>query len=692
MTLFNILEPGTAAKARTNMLRLPGNLEGIIDRLSALDEGHGHIQAAVVEVTPTFGEDSGKYFQRVDAAIKDFIRKTLGLPASAGVHYSRFRSSKGVFGFLYLSTRPPEPGQVRRIIAEHSLRPFNTIEALLDLKLKLSFLADVHKHYEIAPVEFNADLYIGLVHTRKMKNGSHVFDALQYSLYFSTQQEIALSLNRKTMKCELSHETISLPVGETGNLMFDWAGKRYQRVDSLDARSESNRNYMAFATNNVKARACDHYHNSINYHQTDCLNRLQRLLEHSGIAFEPVVYEATHQVKAFLEGLPTMSNPLWLLDTAAQSNNDMTWRSSVAELAEKFGATRVITPDVLPSPSELDASAANYLVVSQKVKTPGGSKNGASIFEIATGKSHNTFWQALARKQRDPAVEFDYYTSVKLHRFTHGVDSICQGFDISLDKGPSQASIEKSLQELALKEAIFRDKVVTISGASFPARSVQLFSCQKDQQQKIYIQVLDVALEGEQIKILGSRRYDESSRGEFNHEFENLGNALRVGYKKPFDALWDTAFVIRDRDSKACLTAFNTGRVPAIIGNALFDNQVRQDEGVAPTRKVGIQDTALPYYLTPTRGNQRHSVFIQDNGLEGAWFFVTSNKSANNTIDKQSSVYNATVSLECGTRLPVLNHPLGELFFSTFTYDIVRLRESAKKSILQKIVEVCLHN
>ncbi|MNP36504.1 hypothetical protein D3C76_1299020 [compost metagenome] len=102
--------------------------------------------------------------------------------------------------------------------------------------------------------------------------------------------------------------------------------------------------------------------------------------------------------------------------------------------------------------------------------------------------------------------------------------------------------------------------------------------------------------------------------------------------------------------------------------------------------------STLPYYLTPTRQKQRHSVFIQDNGIEGAWFFVASNKAANNTIPKQSLVYNIVITDEFGTRVPVLSHPLGELFFSTFTFDIVKLRESAKTSILQKIVELCLHN
>lgn len=136
----------------------------------------------------------------------------------------------------------------------------------------------------------------------------------------------------------------------------------------------------------------------------------------------------------------------------------------------------------------------------------------------------------------------------------------------------------------------------------------------------------------------------------------------------------------------------NTARIPAIIGNTLFDNQERQDSGLSPSREVGIQAAALPYYLTPTRQKQRHSVFIQDNGVEGAWFFVASNKSANNTIAKQSLVYNAMITGECGTQIPVLSHPLGELFFSSFTFDIVKLRESAKTSILQKIVEICLHN
>lgn len=123
MTLFNVLEPGTAAKARTNMLKLSGDLEGIIERLSAPEEGQGFVQAAVVEVARKYGEEAAEYYQRVDSTIKDFIRRTLGIPASTRVHYSRFSGRKGVFGFLFLSTQAPEPGQVRQVIAEHSLYP-----------------------------------------------------------------------------------------------------------------------------------------------------------------------------------------------------------------------------------------------------------------------------------------------------------------------------------------------------------------------------------------------------------------------------------------------------------------------------------------------------------------------------------------------------------------------------------------
>lgn len=692
MTLFNVLEPGAAAKARTNMLKLSGDLEAIIDSLSAPAAGVGHIQAAVVEVTRKSEERSDGYYQRVDSTIKEFIRKKLGLSASTGVHYSKFNARKGVFGFLYLSTQPPEPGQVRRVIAEHSLNPHYTIQALLDLRLKLSFLMEVDKHYEIAPVEFNADLYIGLMLSRTFRDGNFVFDALEYDLYFSKEQELAIKLNRVVMECSSTQDSISRPVTETGTLMFDWAGKRFQRTRKLSATTNSDRNYIAFATSNENAKACDRYENSINYHQTDCLNRIQRLLKLSGVEFNPVVYEATHQVKAFLEGLPTMSNPLWLLDTVTSYSSDEARLSFISDLADKFGASKVLTADSLPDPTQLKVGTTNYLVISEKVKTVGGSKNGSSIFDTSADESFNSFWQALAAKQRNPNAEFDYYTSVKLHRFTQAIDSVCQGFNVVASKLPSEAAVEKSLQELALKESIHKDKAVTISGATLPTISLELVSCRRDWKENVYIQVLDVAVAGETIKIENSRRYDEASMGEFNYEFRKLGTIFGKGDAKPFDVIWDGAFLIRDKETNAWLSAYRTDRIPSIIGNTLFDNQERQDNGMPPSREVGIQVSALPYYLTPTRQKQRHSIFIQDNGTEGAWFFVASNKAANNTIPKQSLVYNVVITDESGTRAPVLSHPLGELFFSTFTFDIVKLRESAKTSILQKIVELCLHN
>lgn len=692
MTLFNVLKPGEAARARTNMLRLPGAPEIILDRLSKPGAGVGHIQAAVVEVTHKPAEKSEAYFLRVDSTIKAFIRQRLSLASVTGIHYSRFTAGKGVFGFLFLSSHASEIGQVRSIVMDHSLNPYYAIQALLDLRLKLSFLADVGKYYEIDPVEFNADLYIGLMLSRVSRNGSHVFDALKYDLYFSRQQELAISLRRVTMQCTVSRDLVSLPATETGTLMFDWAGKRFQSVRQLNATTDSNRNYMAFATANVNVKSCDRYDNSVNYHQTDCVNRMERLLEEAGIEFNPVVYEATHQVKAFLDGLPTASNPLCLIDTVKDASSGEDWDKSIAHLADKFGASKVLSGDRIPLPEDLEVGKTNYLVLNRNVKTAGGSKNGSSIFNITHDEFYNTFWQALEAWQRDKNIELDYYTLVKLSRFTTSANIICQGFNISPGKVPSAASIEKSLQELALKESIFRDKTVVIAGAALPTLSIQLMSCRKDWSENIYIQVIDVTVGGETIRIDGSRRYDAASKGEFNYEFKTLAAFFGKEDKTPFDAIWNGTFLIHDKDTKAWLSAYNTGRIPSIIGNTLFDNQKRQDAGISPSREVGIQAAALPYYLTATRQKQRHSVFIQDNGVEGALFFVASNKPANNTIAKQSLVYNALITGSCGARFPVLSHPLGVLFFSTFTYDIVKLRESAKSSILQKIVELCLHN
>jgi len=281
---------------------------------------------------------------------------------------------------------------------------------------------------------------------------------------------------------------------------------------------------------------------------------------------------------------------------------------------------------------------------------------------------------------------------VKLHRFKTSVDTICQGIDVDLKKKPSASAIEKCLQELALKESIFRDKSVTISGATLPDHALQLVSCRRDWNENVYIQVLDVTVSGETIKIERSRRFDDTCKGEFNYEYKQLGAVFGKEDAKAFDVLWNKAFLIRDMRSNTWLNAYNTIRVPSIIGNTLFDNQERQDDGTSPSRQVRAEVASLPYYITPTKQNQRHSVFIQDNGLEGALYFVASNKATNGTIAKQSLLYNVVITDEVGTRIPVLNNPLGELFFSSFTYDIVRLREAAKSSIFQKIVEVCLHN
>ena len=51
------------------------------------------------------------------------------------------------------------------------------------------------KHYEIAPDEFNADLYTGLMLSRLFRD-RNFFDVLAYELFFCKEQELAIELNR----------------------------------------------------------------------------------------------------------------------------------------------------------------------------------------------------------------------------------------------------------------------------------------------------------------------------------------------------------------------------------------------------------------------------------------------------------------------------------------------------------------
>ena len=430
------------------------------------------------------------------------------------------------------------------------------------------------------------------------------------------------------------------------------------------------------------------YEHSLNYHLTDCLNRLIKVLSEVGVVYQPVYFQASHIVSEFIRLPGRPKNQLVVIDAYQGYKDEEEKQKFRAVIQDTFTPKEILSESDAPLASELERDGYGFLVLNNSVK-----KNGSSIFNRTTGEVLNTFWQALvlnSKPGRD--IQFDYYTSVKLHRFTHETNAVCQGLDIEKAVNLDANVVAKILQELSLKESVFQRGKVTVDNANFPAMNLELLACRRDSQGNRYVQVVDVVVAGESIIITARKRYDGNSAGRFNFRFPTLTKALGNEAKSSFDAIYNGSFMIHHSESGAWLNSYNSGRVPTIIGNATFDNIEQHSRGKGVNRTSAPDVTPLPYYVCPTRQGQRHYVYVQDNGAEGVLFFVSKSNPANAAIDKQNRINNVLVTDKDGRRIAPMGHPLADIFFSTFTFDVLKLRESAKSSLLQKIVELHLEN
>ena len=159
-----------------------------------------------------------------------------------------------------------------------------------------------------------------------------------------------------------------------------------------------------------------------------------------------------------------------------------------------------------------------------------------------------------------------------------------------------------------------------------------------------------------------------------------------------FEALYNNSFMMCDLVTGCWLNVYSSNRVPQIIGNAAFDNIEVHFTSQNVRRFTKAEKNPLPYYLTPVSKKQQHFVFLQDIGVEGIRFFVSKALPANSAIDKQNRIYNVLVYGPDGERQMAFGHPLVEAFFASFTFDLLILRESAKTSILEKVIDLYLEN
>lgn len=692
------IEAGQSPVARTNMLQLKSTShEALLAKLLQPVPGSNlHINCGVFQLQRNKNESSTAYFTRVDARIREIVGKDVGAKSTAGIHYNRLQADKGTTVFAFLGTKPQSFEQIISQLQVGKVSLTRVISVMINLRLKMDFLLDASRQYEIQPVEYNADLYIGVMPISRSIS-TPLVDALAVQIYLSEQQELALTLERKVFSCSAEVSTTSVENGTT--FMFFYGGKRYEAKHRQDARKYKGRKYMLFSNQDSTKAGRNDYRYCTNFHLNDCLNRLEKILGNTGAEFEPIRFSATHKVRDFLSPATACQRPLVVIDDYQAYANPQEQMALHAAITEKLKPQQILLGKDVSDPAQLPADGRIYLVINQK------NSDGSSIINRATEETYSTFWsaiQAIDSKNGPALKDFDLYTRIKYERFHGQKPFVCQGYDLAREESehPDQLGalqldnirLEKIAYELWIKESVFDRRQVIVPNANYAPRQVELLSCRRGSDNRRWVAIADVKLDGNAIQLDKVTRYDNSSSGEFDRRYPLLAKALSKRTFSSFEALFNDSFMMRDVETGCWLNVYESIRIPQIIGNAAFDNVQADFESKSVRRFTKPDKTPLPYYLTPTKNKQYHFVFLQCAGKDGIRFFVSNASAAKQALEKQSLVYNVLVYGPNGEQQKAFGHPLVEAFFSSFTYDLLRLRQSAKTSILEKVITLHLEN
>ena len=430
MDNFQLVKPFSGVAARTNMLKVMDKPEQLISKLVTGDDGIGMVTYSCKEVTRQKGESTEDYYHRVDSEVKAAIRAQLGLKASEPVKYDRLVIKSRTVMFFFIAEYSCSSEQLLEDAKRYGFELDKVAQTILSLRLKLVYINDAASNYNIAPTLYNSELYVGAIamETQKIKNGDLLVEALGMELYFSKQNEIALSLHKKAFKCSL--EDTFIAESEDSSLLFHQGSKTLRAKETLDAVSNAKRPFMAYSLSEKykddPKYANKGYENCINYHLTVSLNKLMTVLSDVGVVFKPIQFKADCIIDEFIESNDEYSNDLVIIDAFSSYKSDELRNKFREHLKQTFGTKDVIDVKDAPKPEQFKTEGVSYLVVNEAKK-----KNGSSIIRTDTGVPLNSFFKALELHLKSKGeTSFDYYTSVKIHRFMEKLPSVTQGINI----------------------------------------------------------------------------------------------------------------------------------------------------------------------------------------------------------------------------------------------------------------------
>ncbi len=461
------------------------------------------------------------------------------------------------------------------------------------------------------------------------------------------------------------------------------------------------------------------------------------------IPHQPIPFQATHEVNQFATDLDQQ-----LANTLLVVNNGV--KFSATQEAYFFDALAIQFPGYQLWPlaslkhsqqtgfSELPADTS--ILVLNAVE---GERSNSISQQDNASVEYNDFYAAFADARKQPELNWDTYTQLKLDRLQGWLNQqplpvVLQGMNIDrklLDaidlinerskRDPAQYEIDLTKPHSRLKSAVtllnskirrtktelwFKESLLNQHHILLPDLAdghYTAYAVRKTKNNPFLLGYVEMKTECGQLRVVDTG----ITEGEF--EYLSVDHPALGRLKK----LFDKSFYLYDHTTDVLLTTYNSSRVPRLIGPAQFnivDSYVYQEQekalaerqgdkfsGYTITRSAKPEQNVLPYLISPARSKydslaktqkmKHHHIYLQPHE-NGVFVLVSDAQPTNPTIAHPNLVENLLIWDAQGKAVDVFNHPLTGAYLNSFTLDMLRSGESSKSSIFTKLARLMVEN
>ncbi|WP_417500082.1 hypothetical protein [Methylophaga sp.] len=700
--------------AKTNAFELHENLTECALKLEKACHSKGfELRVLPIEdQQPEFGED---LYKALHSKAKDRIKSALNSARNLPV-YSLFNDFKTRTHYVFFAARKEAEDTslsgnslevlINALTAQErdksalDWKMVNVVKSLITFLFKLNLTEKVSEEFELTRDFYLSDLYLGSKVTPYKKEDieKYYISTLKFNCDLNLFGRLTFSLARKKFCATASPQTLQhseIPTTFLANQKPHLSG-----FTTVDARSDlASHKYMLFG---------ERYKQSINYVEQITYELIATVLSDAGIDFEPYVFKPSRTVESFvkLDDVDYTNNGKLRYVLTSKDIANANVQRIINHLRNDFSDIQEMSLDEF---TELTQSGKLDKETPYLFFTPLNEDNKASISRLDTPEASqpvDTIDAYFLKKFWDG--RFDPYTEIKLANLsempkicTQGVGAGSSDDADAYTKGESDDKFQKNLStklskiktEIFLKMMLHNQvsfKVGTSFEGAFAAIYLRSLSRKNPNTKKKLTMASAVSfniVDG-LCKIVSTKQYDDPYRLEI--DFPQL--------KSRSQNVNDAFFLI---DSEGCsLRAYSYPLTPQIIGRtdmnlaSLYWEYENNGEPLKEmvSRKLDEDINVLPFYLVRTKAKQRYRVYASNVSRKDMAVFVSGGMSPEQTIENRNLMRTIDIVGADSGYEDVDGHPLTDLYLSSMTYNLIRLNESSRSSMFEKLARLAILN